>query len=374
MEVLKRKKKSQETSSPLDAAVRDQEEILAASIRQDTGDSLKLRSETIKLEQEAKLAEIQSRLVKAKKEVKDMADDDEKVKAKPKRTYTAIGGEVFRDDESDLPLSEALQLAAHQREIKGPAYFVQNEETGKFEPIAGPAIVKQPTPAIIYAVDNETGEVKQMQPGEPVVVKQAPHQAPSSVVWVYDQAGQLQRMEVKPGEPVMLPPPAPRQQSQAIVVVDPATGVVQHIPPGEPIIVKQSAPQQTSMVDLSKLLPGADGQIPFRDSLEWFKTIQTMRHEDEMHKAKLGLVETAKEEFPRALRAYTRSKEQTAEPPQQGNAPQLQAAMNYRQCSACGMVFGVPKGIEHFMCPNPECPNNRQPEMPPEQQPVAEEE
>ncbi len=100
---------------------------------------------------------------------------------------------------------------------------------------------------------------------------------------------------------------------------------------------------------------------------------QEMRHKQEKHEATMGLFEMAKVEGGRSLRAWARSKEQAPEPPQQGNVPQInQPQMDYRQCGACGMIFGVPKGITHFMCPNPECPNNKQPELPPEQPAVEE--
>lgn len=368
----------QESNSPLDDAVRDQERVLAASIRQQTGQTLQLRSETMKTEQQASLAEAQSRLVKATQEVKNMtgdgeeaeqividpeADEEGMVQRIPKGHPIILkkGTKAKGEGEQDRVMWSIGDDGRPYRDPEGEYTFAQAQKVAQIDKAKSKNDLLE---VMKWMKENQVGPSAGGGQGDPFTNTLMQKLAEKAVE---NLAGGNPRVESKSGLGEFL---------QFFGVTD-KEGLVTF---AQMLSGGKNTPSTSPSILPATLKDGEGNPIgtislTLPDYIEVKRADQDMRHKQEKHEATMDLFGLAKEEGGRALRAYTRSKEQPEEPPQQGNVPQInQPQIDYRQCNTCGMIFGVPKGITHFMCPNPECPNNKQPEMPPEPQSVAEEE
>jgi len=348
--------KETKAPSPLDEAMMEQERLLATEIKNDTYGAAKVRSEQLLTEQQAKLAESQARLVEAKRRIADVESGDGKPKSR-KTGFVAIGGEVFQDPESDLTLSEALQLAASQKQNKSPSFFVQNPETGEFVEVSGPVVLHQPSPPKILKVDQD-GQVAEVTPGHPIVVQQKRAEQPPA--WVYAN-GQLKRLE--PGEPLVVTPPPTRQ----IVMISP-DGSVQEVDPNKPIVIRQSAPVPATQpvlpvqpTDMEGNPIGAAIPLPIPMYIEYYKAMREIARDEESHKNKQDFWKSLRDQLPIIASAGQQLLQERAARPQSPteNQPNAGVDMDLRRCSACGMMFGTPKGIADVTCPNPSCPSHQ---------------
>ncbi len=348
------------TPSPIEEALKEQERLLAASLRSDTMSGLQSRSEQLKIEHAASLTKAKADLLEAQRRVKVAEQDQtEGIIGKKERMFSVIGGEIIPDPDGDYLFSEALKYAAvkrEKREKEGPTYFVQDPATGKFSEVSGPVIIPQPSQPLIYKVDGVTGEVAQLQPGEPIVIKQPPPPSQPQPGWVLVD-GKLQ--EVKPGVPTIIQLAAPTQPATGKSWIMQLDGTLEEYEPGKPIVFKQPAPTQTSP-PIAQII-GLDGKPVqltkegFDMQIRWIESEAKIKKEERMQDSIVGLLDKLKENVVpgvKALERVAKMREQQTTP-QQPAAPQEQVlSLKCKTCNetSTATLRAVQKVGNKFQC------------------------
>jgi len=172
--------------------------------------------------------------------------------------------------------------------------------------------------------------------------------------------------ELKPGQPIIVKKVV--QQPGKTYFVNPETSEVEEHEPGKPIIIKvQSSPGSGSNTPPMMPFPvfGSDGQPAYdKDGKPIYANLEPMmkymgfqseqRRAEERHGALMGLAQTVRENFGDGIAALKAAATEikgsagakTSAPPQQGF-----------QCADCGTQFSPPAGWqgENVKCPNPAC-------------------
>lgn len=200
--------------------------------------------------------------------------------------------------------------------------IVQEVEPGKPMVLQQPASQRGPT----YTVDTTSGEVKEMPPGQPIVVVKQP---------------------------------APTTQKTFIVKQTPEGATVEEHDPSKPIIINTGAPGAglpamypfPAMGSDGKPILGQDGKPVYVDiepMMKWMGFQSEQRRADERHGALMGLAQTMKENVPIAAEAFQRAVSEV-----KGKAPES-TAQQY-ECGSCHKTFTlprVPEEEEKVICPH----------------------
>jgi len=177
-------------------------------------------------------------------------------------------------------------------------------------------------PPANYYVDPD-GNVHQLQPGQPVVVKQRTEPS-AQKIFLIDQKGNLQESEA--GKPI-------------VVRVEPAP--TSNMPPMYPF---------PAMGSDGKPILGSDGKPVYVDiepMLKWLGFQDERRRADERHNALMGLTQTIRENLPLGIEAFQRAVSEVG-----GKAPE--SAVQQYECSSCHTRFTLPREPgenEKVICP-----------------------
>lgn len=145
----------------------------------------------------------------------------------------------------------------------------------------------------------EGAKVQEVVSGEPVVVGQAPQNPPSS--FMVDQQGQVK--ELKPGEPVVVQQPA-AQPTTYLVKPD---GTLVEQKAGQPIVIQVPAPSQNPSVPVQ--ITGPDGKpivMDLTNVITWKKYEAEEKRAEESHKIKMDAGSAIKEFLTKIGAAATR--------------------------------------------------------------------
>lgn len=203
---------------------------------------------------------------------------------------------------------------------------VQEVEEGK------PMVLEQPrsAPPATYFVDNQ-GNVKQVQPGEPIVIKQQPANATPKTLIVRQTDKGIVTEEVEAGKPIILGSSSP------------STGM----PPALPFPVFGSD---------GKPVYDSDGKPVYANlepTLKWLSFQGEQRRLDERHQMLGGVVKTVQENFGDGIQALKRAIAEATgtKTSTESSSPQV------FKCGDCGTQFSPPAGWEGqpLRCPNPAC-------------------
>ena len=336
----------------MDEAVEDQEKFLAEGIKQDTREVIKSRSEQYKLDQAASTARAKADLLEQNRRIAEMEEGKGEPKTKRDRMFSVISGEVIPDPEGEWFLTEALKVAANQKEGKGPVYYMMNPETGQYSAVGpGPVIIPQPTPPVIYQVDSTTGEVEELQPGHPIVVKPPPLNQQKNWLVKPNPDGTMSVDEMEPGKPTIIQSPAPAQSpaGKSWMIKPNPDGIwgMEEVEAGKPIIFQPPAPPALPSQPQIFSIIGPDGKPAHltRESLEvqvqWDEHTSKIKRDEGVYNAVIGVLGEAKKHIGTLAKGIDRSakikgKRESAQPAPQ-SPPQIQ------------------EPVATFYCDNPDC-------------------
>ncbi|MBA7680958.1 hypothetical protein ES703_89284 [subsurface metagenome] len=221
-----------------------------------------------------------------------------------------------------------------------------------------------PKTYVVQPTDQGT-VVKEVQPGEPLVVS-PPGAAKPPATFFVDNAGNVQ--EVQPGHPIVIrqqgnPPPAPK----TLVVRQTDKGIVtEEFEAGKPIILGSSSPGTGMPPGLPFPVFGSDGQPVYdkdgkpvyanlEPTLKWLGFQGEQRRADERHGALMGLVKTVQENLGdgvAALKAAAEEAKAGAKPPAPTTPGEQEQPQLFR-CGDCKTQFGPPAGWagQPVICP-----------------------
>ena len=177
-------------------------------------------------------------------------------------------------------------------------------------------------PPANYYVDPD-GNVHQLQPGQPVVVKQRTEPS-AQKIFLIDQKGNLQESEA--GKPIVV-----RVEST------PSS----NIPPMYPF---------PAMGADNKPILGSDGKPVYVDiepMLKWLGFQSEQKRADERHNALMGLTQTIKENLPIGMEAFSRAASEV-----KGKTPE--STTQQYECGSCHTKFTLPREPgedEKVICP-----------------------
>ncbi len=204
--------------------------------------------------------------------------------------------------------------------------IVQEAEPGK------PVILSSPVggnkhPAS-YFVDSD-GQVKQVQPGEPIIIKQQPVQPPPVKTFIVRQTSEgIVAEEHEIGKPIIINPgPAASMPAMMPFPVMDADG--------KPVVGQDGQPVYANLEPMLKYM-GFQGE---------------QRRADERHSALMGLVETVKENLPDGIQAI---REAAAEARGSGKDKTSQQQPQGYECGECHNKFTLsrePEEGESVKCP-----------------------
>ncbi len=201
--------------------------------------------------------------------------------------------------------------------------IVQEVEAGKPVVLSAPQASK---PATTFFVDGE-GNVKQVQPGEPVVIRQQPAQSLPQKTFIVKQTPEgIVAEEHDLSKPIIINNPAPSANMPPMMPFPVMDGE------GKPIVGQDGQPVYANLDPMLKYL-GFQGE---------------QRRADERHSAFMGLVQTVKENIPDGIQAL-----RDAATEARGKAPQQQKP-GY-ECGECHTKFTLerePEEGEAVKCPN----------------------
>ena len=188
-----------------------------------------------------------------------------------------------------------------------------------------------PPPPIGYYVDNE-GNVQELKPGQPIVVKKVT-QEPSKTYFLNPNSGLLEENE--PGKPIIIQmQPSPGSNVPAMVPF-PAIGQ-----DGQPVLDKEGKPV---FVDIEP-------------QLRWMGFQSEQRRAEERHGALMGLVKTARENIPDGIQAILAAasefKGTKAKTPPASKAAEQPIVF---QCADCPTQFSPPADWEGQPLKCPKC-------------------
>lgn len=232
-----------------------------------------------------------------------------------------------------LKIVKAVQEFAPTGAAAPKSYVVTRGAEGKavVKEVEGgkPVVVEQPAsqPGPTYLVDTTTGEVKERQPNEPIIIKQQAAAAPPQKAFIVKQT--------------------------------PEGATVEEHDTSKPIIINAGAPG----AGLPAMYPfpamGADGK-PMYDNdgnpiyvnvepmIKWMGFQSEQKRADERHGALMGLAQTIKENLPIGVEAFNRAVSEV-----KGKAPES-SAQQY-ECGSCHTKFTLPRvpgEDEKVICPH----------------------
>lgn len=138
-------------------------------------------------------------------------------------------------------------------------------------------------------------QVEEVDPNKPMVVNPPPADAKPASTWFVDAEGNTK--EVQPGQPIVIKQAAPVAQPQPAqqYLVDKATGQVTPVTPGQPIVI-QSAPQQNQMSPIQ--VTDKDGKPMVLDLATFIKLEEhkeKQKRDDESHDMKMEIAKGFKD-------------------------------------------------------------------------------
>jgi len=242
---------------------------------------------------------------------KTLAQDSRaKVTEKPKEYYVEpdTGIIVHDPDNGEYTLSEARAVSQSLQKVTKPGG-------------------DQPPPGFLI---DEGGNLKQLQPGEPVVIKRVIQQPGKT--YIVDAKGELQEQE--PGKPLVIKVEAPGGGAgMPSMVPFPVFGS-----DGQPVYDKDGKPVFANIDPMMK----------------WMGFQSEQRRADERHGAVMGLVQTARENLSDGIAAIKAA----AEEAKKGTGSKTVASEQptVYECSNCHTQFQIPDvPFETVKCPNPKC-------------------
>lgn len=241
---------------------------------------------------------------------KTLAQDNQpKVTEKPKEYYVEPDtGIIVHDPENgEYTLSEARAVSQS----------LQKVTTGGDKP--------PPAPPGFFV--DEEGNLQQLKPGEPVIIKRVVQQAGRT--YFVDAKGDLQEQEA--GKPLVI----------RVEVPGGGTGPMVPFPvfgsDGKPAYDKEGKPIFANLEPMMK----------------WMGFQSDQKREDERHQMLMGLGKTVRENVGDGIAAIKAAVEETKGTGAKTPASQPQAY----ECATCHTQFSIPDGIpfETVKCPNPVC-------------------
>jgi len=250
--------------------------------------------------------------IQASKELTSEIEGKKKTEDGARFTVTE-DGKIIPDEDDKLTFNQALLLSATQGKREGPLYYYQDPESGEYKEAKGPVVLRQESPPQIWQVDANSGEVTQLKPGQPVVVKPQPQQAKPYVVRI-GADGQVTTEEVAdPGKPIIIMPP----QATAPSVFN-LEGL-----DGKPLKLTKEAWEMQSSI--------------------WDAQLKA-KHANERHGALMGMVSRVNDDLiPRASRAIDRMMAEEKKKPKtvETSTQQPQQFSRTYNCPKCKATIGI---------------------------------
>jgi len=277
------------------------------------------------------------------KAVKTVASEGQPPLAeKPKEFYVdPETGIIIRDpDNGEHTLSEARAISYSMRKDQPrTAQFIDEDGNVKEVPPGQPIVIKkEASPPVTYFVDDN-GQLKQVKPGEPIVVKQRPSSPPGKTLVVRQTPEGMITEEYELGKPIIINAPASPGSNMPPIMPFPVMGS-----DGQPVYDKEGKPVYANIEPMMK----------------WMGFQSDQKRADERHGALMGLVQAVRENLGDGVAAIKAAAEESkrgtgtgAKTSTQTSPPQQQAF----KCGDCGMMFSPPSGWagQPVKCPNPEC-------------------
>ena len=240
-------------------------------------------------------------------------------------------GQQWGPDEI-LKIVKAVQEFAPGGVAAPKSYVVTRGAEGKaiVKEVEGgkPVVLEQPAsqPGPTYLVDTTSGEVKERQPNEPIIIKQQAATTP---------------------------------QKTFIVKQTPEGATVEEHDLSKPIIINASAPGAGMPPMWPFPAVGADGKpmaddkgnpilVNIEPMLKYMGFMDERKRSDERHGALMGLAQTMKENLPIAVEAFQRAVSEV-----KAKAPES-TAQKY-ECGSCHKTFTLPRvpgEDEKVICPH----------------------
>jgi len=199
--------------------------------------------------------------------------------------------------------------------------IVQEVEPGKPLVLPTPAASR---PGLTYLVDKD-GSVKQIQSGEPIVIKQeAPLAQRTFIVKQTTEGAKIEELDTS--KPIIINAPASGSGMQSMWPF-PAVGA-----DGKPMVDDKGNPILVNIEPMLKYMGFMDER----------------RRSDERHSALMGLAQTMKENVPIAIEAFQRAVAEV-----KGKAPE--STTQQYECGGCHTKFTLPREPgedEKVICPN----------------------
>jgi len=212
-------------------------------------------------------------------------------------------------------------------------YMVEEVEEGKPTIITAPGQgPKTSTPSPSWMVDTDSGEVTDLTPGKPVVIKQRDEAAPPKTYLIRQTAEGIITEEYEPGKPIIIQaPPPPGTSQMAPMLPFPAIG-------GDGLPVKDK--------------DGNPIYVDIEPQLKWLAFQSEQRRADERHNALVGLVAAVKDNIGDGIAAI----KSAAEEAKAGSKSRkmVQPPQVYK-CGDCQTEFSIPPEADPNLpvkCPN----------------------
>ena len=203
---------------------------------------------------------------------------------------------------------------------------------------------------VVQPTDQGT-VVKEVQPGEPLVVPSTGGNQPPATYFV-DNDGNVK--QVQPGEPIVLKQQSTNPPTQKTLIVrQTAEGIVtEEVEPGKPIILEQNRPSGGGMQGLPFPVFGSDGK-PAHDgegrpiyadlepTMRWLEFQSQEKRSNERHGALMGLVKTVQENVGDGIAALKAAAEQAKGGTGSGKTESEQQPQVF-SCGDCETQFSAP--------------------------------
>jgi len=164
--------------------------------------------------------------------------------------------------------------------------------------------------------------------------------------------------QMGPGEPIVVTQQAPTPTKTFIVKQTPEGATVEEHDPSKPIIINALAPASgmppmypfPAMGADNKPILGSDGKPVYVDiepMLKWVGFQSEQKRADERHNALMGLTQTIKENLPIGIEALSRATSEV-----KGKAPE--STVQQYECGSCHTKFTLPREPaedEKVICP-----------------------
>ena len=223
-----------------------------------------------------------------------------------------------------------------------------------------------PSKSYVVTQGEEGAEIQEVEAGKPLILNQVGGTKPGTT-YLVDNEGQLKEMQ--PGEPIVIrqqAPPVP--QAKTYVVRQTPEGIItEEYDPSHPIILNNPSPGDG-------MLPGglpfpvfggdgkpvydAEGRPVYADiepTMKWLKFQNEQRREDERHGSLMGIGKTVRENLGDGIMALKRAAEEAAGSSE--NKPASSPEQPVFECGDCHTRFTPPPGWAGgaLKCPNREC-------------------